>query len=107
MNKYKMADGAVKVMPQSDDVRLYVVIYQPDCEWEYYPIGAGLWFEDDKGRRTYKDSYWTDKDLAEARVRFIKKSNGVGGFPLLDYYETRVIEIAATTSARYVLLEDD
>ena len=104
---YKMAEGAVKVSPQTDDVRLYVVVYQPDCDWDYYPLGEGLWFEDDKGRQVFKDSYWTDPDLAEARVRFIKESNGVGGFPLLDYYECRVVEIGPTTTKRYVLLEGE
>ena len=108
MSGYKMAKGAVKVSPQTEDVRLYAVVYQPDGDgWEYYPLGVGLWFEDDKGRQVHKDSYWVDKDLAEARVRFIKESNGVGGFGLLDYYEPRVIEITATTKDRYVLLEDN
>ncbi len=107
MSGYKMAKGAVKVSPQTEDVRLYVVVYQPDCDWDYYPLGVGLWFEDDKGRQVHKDSYWTDQELAEARVRFIKESNGVGGFDLLDYYEPRVIEITATNKDRYVLLEDE
>ena len=106
MSVYKMAEGAVKVSPQTEDVRLYVVVYQPDCEWDYYPLGEGLWFEDDKGRQVIKDSYWVDKDLAEARARFIKESNGVAGFGLVDYYGVDVYEITATTEPRYVLLED-
>lgn len=107
MSEYKMAEGAVKVSPQTEDVRLYVVVYQPDCEWDYYPLGEGLWFEDDKGRQVIKDSYWVDKDLAEARARFIKESNGVGGFGLIDYYDVEVFEITPTTQDRYVLLEKE
>lgn len=107
MSEYKMAKGAVKVSPQTEDVRLYLVVYQPACDgWEHYPIGEGLWFEDDRGRQVHKDSYWTDPDLAAARVRFIEESNGVGGFGLGGYYPPRVVEITATTRDRYVLLED-
>ena len=107
MSEYKMAEGAVKVSPRTEDVRLYAVIYQPDCdEDEYYPLGEGLWFEDDRGRKVIKDSYWTDPDLAEARVRFINESGGVGGFDLGGYYDTRVVEITPTRRDCYVLLED-
>ena len=105
MSEYKMAKGAVKVSPQTEDVRLYVVVYQPDCG-DYYPLGEGLWFEDEKGRQVHKDSYWIDRDLAEARARFIRESNGVAGFGLVDYYGVDVFEITATTEPRYVLLED-
>ena len=108
MSEYKMAKGAVKVSPQTEDVRLFMVVYQPDGDgYDHYPLGEGLWFEDDRGRQVHKDSYWTDKELAEARVRFIVESNGVGGWGLLDYYEPRVIEITATNKDRYVLLEDN
>jgi|TARA_S200002703_G_scaffold50710_1_gene44103 hypothetical protein len=108
MSEYKMAKGAVKVSPHTEDVRLYVVVYQPDCDWDdYYPLGVGLWFEDDKGRQVHKDSYWIDRDLAEARVRFIEESNGVAGFGLGGYYAPRVVEITATTEDRYVLLEGE
>ena len=106
MSEYKMAEAAVKVSPQTEDVRLYAVVYIPACESDYYPLGEGVWCVDDRGTETHTDSYWTDKDLAEARVRYIKASGGVGGFGLLDPDETRVVQITATTKDRYVLLED-
>lgn len=107
MTEYKMAKGAVKVSPQTEDVRLYVVIYQPNDYSDYYPLGEGLWSVDQRGTETHKDSYWTDKDLAEARVRFIKESGGVGGFSLLDPDAVRVVQITPTTKDLYVLLEKE
>ena len=107
MSGYEMAKGAVRASPHTEDVRLYAVDLQPDCDGEeFYPLGEGLSFEDDRGRQVYRDSIWTDPDLAEARVRFIKASGGVGGYGLLDYYEPHIVEIKATTRDCYILWED-
>jgi len=101
---YKMAKGAVKVSPQTEDVRLYVVVYQPTDYYDYYPLGEGIWDTPDKGD-VIVDSYWVDEELAEGRRRFIEESGGVGGFRILDNYYTRVWELTPSNKERYVLLD--
>jgi hypothetical protein len=106
MKEYKMAKGAVKVSPRTEDVRLYAVVYQPDLNGEdYYPLGQGIWETPEDGD-VIIDSYWADEELAEGRRRFIEESGGVGGFRIADDFYTRVWELNPSARDHYVLLED-
>lgn len=108
MEAYKMAKGAVKASPHSQDVRLYGVVYQPylPTHYDFYPLGIRIWEECDEGN-IILDSLWAEEELAEARRRFIDESNGVGGFYLTDHRYTKVVEIRPAAEELYVLLEDE